>query len=128
MHAGFGENELHALLQACEANHSLQVFNAYKDGKKVGVVVVVIDSMTAYYLMGGALDEFLKSGVMSLLLWEAIKYNSDKVGCFDFEGSMNKGIESFFSSFGSVQTLYFELNKMDSPYLRLLQNSRKLLR
>lgn len=128
MHSGFGDQELQKLLQACLDNQALEVFFAYKDGKKVGVVVMIHDSISAYYLMGGTLDEYLKTGVMSLLLWEAIKYFHKKVDCFDFEGSMNRGIESFFSSFGSVQTPYFDLNKVDSPYLRFYQNCKKLIR
>ena len=72
---------------------------------------VLWDKERAYYLMGGLNPEFSHSGANTLLFWEAFKYVSSFVSEFDFEGSMIKPIEQFFSSFGAVQTPYFQIYK-----------------
>lgn len=72
---------------------------------------ILWDKERAYYLMGGMKPEFRHSGANTLLFWEAFKYVSSFVSEFDFEGSMIKSIERFFSSFGAVQTPYFQIYK-----------------
>jgi hypothetical protein len=44
-----------------------------------------------------------------LLLWHAIQATCGASRAFDFEGSMNPGIESFFRSFGSRQVPFFSV-------------------
>lgn len=69
------------------------------------------DQDRAYYLIGGINPEFRNSGANSLLFWEALKYVSSFVSEFDFEGSMIQPIERFFSTFGAIQTPYFQISK-----------------
>jgi hypothetical protein len=72
-------------------------------------VFLVWDEHAAYYLVGGADPELRASGAVSYLIWEAIQWASKVAACFDFEGSMQPGIECFFRSFGAVQTPYFRV-------------------
>jgi hypothetical protein len=78
-------------------------------GRMHAGVFLVWDQRAAYYLVGGADPELRASGAVSLLIWEAIRLASKVTACFDFEGSMQPGIESFFRSFGAVQTPYFRV-------------------
>lgn len=61
----------------------------------------------AYYLSGGADPRLRSSGAQAFLLWNMIKFASTVSDTFDFEGSIIKGVEFFFSSFASRQTPYF---------------------
>ena len=78
------------------------------------VSLIVWDANTAYYLAGGNDPELNKSGSASHLMVEAIKYASQYVNQFDFEGSMLKSIENYFRGFGAKQVPYFEIIKVKS--------------
>ena len=97
---------------ACNRTDARKILAAYdKDGNIHGCIYLVFDHTSAYYLTGGANDQFKTSGAMSLLLWEAIKISSSSVDKFDFEGSMIESVERFFRGFGGTQVSYFELFK-----------------
>jgi lipid II:glycine glycyltransferase (peptidoglycan interpeptide bridge formation enzyme) len=126
LQVGFIENNLINLYNACFENNASSIFYAQLGNEVIAGILVVYDAFSAYYLVGGVKDEYLKSGAMSLLLWTAITDSSSRVKCFDFEGSMNRGIESFFSSFASVQTPYYEVNKSNSVILTAIDSLRKV--
>jgi hypothetical protein len=79
------------------------------DGNRHAAVYVVWDARTAYYLIGASDPVFRSSGANSLLLWRTIQATCGTSRRFDFEGSMNPGIESFFRSFGSRQVPFFSV-------------------
>ena len=88
---------------------------------------VAWDSATAYYLIGGRNDDFKNSGAMSLLFWNALNELKATVKSFDFEGSMIKGVENYFRSFGAVQKGFFEITKINSPLLRMKSAAKAIL-
>ena len=75
------------------------------EGRLHGAVLLAHDHRHCFYLMGGADPALRTSGAQSLLLWESIRRAIGRSAIFDFEGSMNPGIERFFRAFGAVQTL-----------------------
>jgi lipid II:glycine glycyltransferase (peptidoglycan interpeptide bridge formation enzyme) len=77
--------------------------------------MLVRDDGFVYYLLAGRNDQEAPTGAASLIVWEGIKYASEKGLAFDFEGSMIKSIERFFRAFGARQV----------PYLRVTRNSIK---
>lgn len=85
-------------------------------GKPHGVVFLLYDHRTTYYLMGGSDPRFRDSQSLSLLLWEAIKFSGSVSKTFDFEGSMIANIESFFRNFGGKRRLYYSLSKMSNRF------------
>lgn len=97
---------------ACIMHKSRKIFYA-EDlvGKIIAVVYIVWDEESAYYVVGGEDPESKKSQAIVLLIWEAIKFSSKITNKFDFEGSMIKPIEKFFSSFGAKQKQYFNISK-----------------
>jgi len=88
-------------------------------GRVHAALYLVWDRSAAFYLMGGSDPELRGSGAFSLLIWEAIRHASTVSASFDFEGSMLRPVERFFSSFGARQVPYFQLRRVDSALLRL---------
>lgn len=102
---------------ACEKHNARKIFFAVDDHNQVhGVVYLVYDNKTAYYLLGGGDPNLRKSGAQYLALWEAIQFASTVSQSFDFEGSMHSNIESVFRGFGGVQ----------KPYMRITGGNRFL--
>ena len=86
---------------------------------------VVYDDKCAYSLMSAQDMNLHKSGHSETLFWALIKYLSDKTKTFDFEGSMDEGVEYVYRSFGTKQTPYFEVSKCNNPIFKLLLKIRK---
>lgn len=98
-----------------------QVLSAQDDeGKTVASILIVWDAQSAYYLAGAVEPTAKTTGVMSLLLWEAIRHSSTVTKAFNFEGSVSEPIERFFRAFGGEQTPYFEISKVNSKLMKLL--------
>jgi len=97
--------------KAMERNQG-RIYTAYsEDETPQSSIFIINDSKTSYYLLGGS-DYSLKNiNANAVLLWNAIKEALAEGRSFDFEGSMNEGIEHFFRSFGGEQTPYFRIFK-----------------
>lgn len=119
---------LEKLDNALKQNNCRQMFFA-KDGQNRihAAIYLIWDDISAYYLMGGGNPELRNSGATSLLIWEAIKFASNKTQKFDFEGSMLPLVEPFFRSFGAVQKSYFNISKINSKSYKLLKLSKETL-
>ena len=64
---------------------------------------VVFDRMCAHSLMSGMAPNAPRNST-TLLFWHLIDNLYGRTATFDFEGSMDPGIEQFFRSFGATQT------------------------
>lgn len=86
----------------------------------------VYDEKKVYYLMSANDYNFRKSNFNSLLVWEGIKFAIRKNLMFDFEGSMNKSINSFMRKFGGELNIYHCISKTitKNPIIKLLLNYR----
>ena len=113
--------------KACAKHNSRKIFIARDQDNNVhSSMYLVWDEQSAYYLIGGANPEFRTTGAASFLMYEAIKFASDKSKRFDFEGSMIESVERFFRGFGGIQTPYFEITKanfLTRPFI----NAKKLI-
>ena len=98
------------------------------EGRNHAGVLLVWDSESAYYLMGGGDPELRNSGATSLCMWEAIKFASTVTKRFDFEGSMIEPVERFFRAFGAKQTPYFSLTHRPSRLLNTVLSLKKALK
>lgn len=101
---------------------------ARKDSQVLGVVFCVFDKNTCYYLLGGVDKKSGVQGVNNLLVQKSIE-KAKELGCstFDFEGSMLKGVEKFFRSFGPELVPYFTVNKASLPLEILLKFKKREL-
>lgn len=84
-------------------------------------IIIPTDKVWAYHLITALDPDARKTGALDFLVFEMIKYFSDKVTGYDFEGSMMKGVEESYRHFGTVQTPYFSIHKTytKNPLLRI---------
>jgi len=95
---------------ACATRDARRMFFAEDaKGQVHAALYVVTDAECAYYLLGGADPKFRGSGAQNLLLWEAIRFASERGVKFDFEGSMIEPIERVFRAFGALQAPYLQV-------------------
>ncbi|MEO5674952.1 MAG: GNAT family N-acetyltransferase [Chitinophagales bacterium] len=129
MQIPFEEKLLEKIFNACQKHNAGKIFLALDSAGKIAAgIFVVWDSVTAYYLIGGKDDDFGNSGATTFLFWNAFINLKDTVRSFDFEGSMIKGVENYFRSFGAEQKGYFEISKITSPLLKLKSGIHKAMR
>jgi hypothetical protein len=93
-----------------------------KEGTVTAMMFVVYDDKTMYLLISAINQQAVHNGAVALLIWEAIK-KAKKMGLqvFDFEGSMDKGIENFFRSFGGERVSYLSCDSNKSTIWKLKQ-------
>jgi hypothetical protein len=91
-------------------------FEAKKNDQLLGVVFCIFDKQVCYYLLGGVDKKSGMQGINNLLIQCSIE-KAKRLGCsvFDFEGSMLKGVEKFFRSFGPDLVPYYTVNKAILP-------------
>lgn len=113
---------LKRVFDLCNQNGNGKVLLAKNEkGDYYGAVYLIWDEKSAYYLAGGSPEHLRRSGAMSLLLWEAIKFAAGVTKEFNFEGSMIKPIERFFRAFGGEQVPYLEIYKINSIFIQSLK-------
>ena len=90
------------------------------DGNLLAARFAAYDSRCAYSLMSALDVDRHRSGHSECLFWTLMQHLADKSCAFDFEGSMDEGIEYFYRSFGAVQTPYFQISKYRNLLFELL--------
>lgn len=80
----------------------------------------IIDRDAAIYLFGGYEEAARSTGAHVLCMWNSILEAKERgCGIFDFEGSMNPGIERYFREFGGELHTYQCVEKI-SPVMKVL--------
>ncbi len=98
-----------------------QIFAARDhSGQLYSAALLIWDSKKCYLLGLGTDRKYVLSYSTKLLIWELIKYASQRLDIFDFEGSMLPGVESLFRSFGGTRTPYFEVKKYKNRFVKSL--------
>jgi hypothetical protein len=82
------------------------------------------DKECAYYLITMRKKEYNTSGGTEFLVEQTIKYVSQFVNRFDFEGSMIKGVEESYRYYGTHQTEYYQIFKYNNPILKMIRGIR----
>jgi len=121
----YTEAQMQQLFDACKGNDSTALWVARKGDAVQAIVWEVWDDDCAYYLAGAKNPAEKDSRAMTALLWHAIKaaIRMDKK-VFDFEGSMDAGVEKFFRNFGAERELYLTIQKNDSLLWKLKEKLR----
>jgi lipid II:glycine glycyltransferase (peptidoglycan interpeptide bridge formation enzyme) len=117
----------HIFLKFSNETNSFSL-EARKDKELLGVVFCIYDKKNCYYLLGGVDKTAGVNGVNNLLIQSGIE-KAKELGCsvFDFEGSMLKGVEKFFRSFGPELVPYYTANKAKLPIEMLLKLKKREL-
>ena len=95
------------------------------EGKLLAARFAVYDSRCAHSLMSASDPDLHRSGHNETLIWRLIEYLSSFTKAYDFEGSMDEGIEYFYRSFGARQVPFFEVSRCDSLLFGLLLKIKK---
>ena len=101
---------------------------AIKNKEILGSVFCIYDKNNCYYLLGGINKTAGIQGINNILVQKSIE-KAKELGCktFDFEGSMIKGVEKFFRSFGPELIPYYTVNKAKLPIELLLKFKKREL-
>lgn len=117
----YTEEHMQSLMNACIEHNSGTLYLAYEGGQLQAAIWNVWDAHRSYYLMGGKNPDSDNYRAMSALIWHCIreaKRRGNRI--FDFEGSMDAGVERFFRSFGARRELYLILRRDGHWLWRLL--------
>jgi lipid II:glycine glycyltransferase (peptidoglycan interpeptide bridge formation enzyme) len=122
VHMHFSQQQIQKVFDACVKNDSAALWVAKKEGVIQAILWHIWDESRAYYLVGSKNPATKDNRAMTALIWKGIS-ESKKMGktSFDFEGSMDTGVEKFFRNFGGERTLYLSLVKNQSSLWRLKQ-------
>ncbi len=113
------------LLDASVAHQQGALWVARKAGVAQAMVWQVWDATRSYYLVGSKNPAVKDMRAMTALIFHAMNH-SRMLGHqhFDFEGSMDPGVEHFFRHFGGQKALYLVLQKNTSLLWKLKQRLR----
>lgn len=112
MRVPFSFSQLQGIDDVLSRMNSRRIYLA-KDqlGRYVAAIYLVWDDEKMYNLILGTGPEGMQSGAVPFLLWRSIQDAVIMGRIFDFEGSMIKGVEQLFHSFGGKQRSYFSIFK-----------------
>jgi hypothetical protein len=108
---GYEPELLRQLYDALIQRNAGQLYLMYDSNWQLHAAgLVARDSQCAYFLTGAFNPAFPRSQAMRRLLWQAIE-DAAAHGCqqFDFQGSMDAGVDRFFSSFGAQRVPYHRI-------------------
>ncbi|NQT14861.1 MAG: GNAT family N-acetyltransferase [Planctomycetes bacterium] len=118
---------LESILEAAYSRDRGKVFTAVdRQNRMHAAIFVVWDERQAYYLISSIDPEYRASGAATFLIKQAIIHVSSRTRQFDFEGSMNEGIENSFRQFGTIQKPYFRISQTRSRLLQFRQFLRNV--
>lgn len=69
------------------------------------------DSNWTYTLICANDPEYSSTGASTYIMWQCMKFAQNNSKGFDFEGSVEEKLESFYNRFGSEQTAYHKIRK-----------------
>jgi hypothetical protein len=122
---GFSEFLFDRLYEAVYEHQAGKTFYCTDNENNIHAInLTVWDKESAYYFIAMRKKEYNTSGGTEFLVDQTIKYVSQFVNRFDFEGSMIKGVEESFRYYGAHQTEYYQLFKYNNPILRIIRGIR----
>ncbi|HTN45990.1 MAG TPA: GNAT family N-acetyltransferase [Flavipsychrobacter sp.] len=111
---------------AGERNQSYFKAVVTRNNEVAGIAFCVYDKQIMYLLLTATNKKARHNGAVALLIKEAFLYAKDAgIRFFDFEGSMDKGIEQFFRSFGGERKTYLHVRKNNSKIWKFREWLRK---
>jgi len=117
--------QMQSLFNAAAKRNCTALWVAKKEDEIQAIIWQVWDAHTSYYFMGAKNPVANSKKALTALLWHAIKHAMQlNKKAFDFEGSMDPGVEQFFRNFGGTRELYLVLKKNDSLLWKVKEKLR----
>lgn len=88
------------------------------DGRLHDALFVVFDSECAFMLMCARGADAPRNS-MSFLIWKTIEIMATRTKVFDFEGSMEPGVEEYYRSFGPQKADMLQVSRCRIPFIRI---------
>ena len=122
-------HKLNNLYRACKKQAACTYLLALSSqDQPKAALLLASDQNTVFNLLRATHPDCQKSGVSSLLVWNAIKIaKQENAVTFDFAGSMIKSIESFIRTFGAHQVPYYQITKSNSGLYDIIAKSKREL-
>lgn len=121
----FSLQQMQQVFDACRRHGNTALWVARKNDIVQAILWHVWDNNRGYYLAGSKNPAIKDSRAMTALIWKAISESKKKgLAQFDFEGSMDPGVEKFFRNFGAQRELYLVLRKNTSLSWKIIQKIR----
>ncbi len=107
---------LQKIVKEARKRKAVQVIAARThDDKVCAGAIFLIGLKKIIFLFSGTSAEARKNGAMSCIIDQVIKSNAGKDLILDFEGSMDKNLARFYSSFGSKEAVYLRIKRNKLP-------------
>jgi hypothetical protein len=103
-----------------ERGQGRSVYCRDASGNILGALFVIWDRNNAHLLLSAFDPDYIRNGLGVFLTWEAIKLVAPLTRQCDFTGSIAETYERAFRAFGGVQTPYFNIKKIYSPLIMVL--------
>jgi hypothetical protein len=97
-----------------------------KENNIHAINMIVWDKESAYYLLAMRKKGYNTSGGTEYLVDRTIKYVAQFVNCFDFEGSMIKGVEESYRRYGTSQTEYYQISRVTNVLLGVYRTMNEI--
>lgn len=117
------EDLIRKIISPALKEHAI-AFVAKKEGQLMAATFCLRDRDRVIYLFGGTNSEYRHHGAGVSCMWQSIGYaKANGASIFDFEGSMQPGIEKYFREFGGDLVPYAAIEK--SSFLMTLLKAIK---
>lgn len=103
--------------EATRRGHGMVVGARQGDGRLAAAVFVPYDRQSAYLLMLARSADAPRNAT-AFVIWRAIDMLSGHTEAFDFEGSMEAGVEEYYRSFGPQQSPMVQYAKCRLPLIK----------
>lgn len=118
----YSYEQLKIAVDAARKNNSGELFYCTNQQNEILAECFVIwDRECAYYVTAIRGEQYKTSGGSEYLIYKVMEYMSNIVDCFDFAGSMIRGVEASYRLYGTEQTSYFQITKSPSWLIRMYQ-------
>ena len=115
----FTKTDIDRIDKALAPTENRVIIEAFdKNNKVIAAYYLLLDKTYLHYIFGAVDEKYRDSGVMSLIMWNAIQLAKSRGLKFNFGGSMNKNIEQFFTGFRGDITPYMRISKVSNKWLK----------
>lgn len=109
---------VHVCSEAVGRGNGMLVGARDADGRLHDALFVVFDSECAFMLMCARGADAPRNS-MSFLIWKTIEIMATRTKVFDFEGSMEPGVEEYYRSFGPQKADMLQVSRCRIPFIRI---------
>lgn len=122
----YSDDVVKALYLELKRQNMVKIFKCIdSEGRIHGIAIFIFDHREVYYWLGASDAVLRESGGHTYMVWYAIQYFADKVGTFNFGGSMMEAVEKNFRNFSSFPKSYYLISYDKRP---VLAQAKKLIR